>query len=1822
MLEERISYFLVGVGSVAGLFVCQAAIAQPIVPAADGTNTQVLQNGSQFDIQGGQLSGNGDNLFHSFQEFGLNSGQTANFISQPQIQNILGRVRGGNASFIDGLLQVTGGQSNLYLINPAGILLGPNAQLNLPANFTATTATGIGFQNGLFDMTTNSFQELVGDPANFRFDAATVGDLVNAGNLGVEPGQTLSLIGGTVVNTGEVSAPEGNIIISAVAKPEESSAVIRLTPETGILGIEVQAETLSTTTSEALSLPQLITGGADVGSATGLAVELDDSGQEIAVISGSGITIPDEVGAAMISGEVEVAGTTGGTVQVTGDRIGLVAATIDASGANDGGDIFVGGNYQGQGPLPNAQQTYVAADASLNARSLVNGNAGEVIVWADEATQFYGTVDAQGGSQSGDGGFVEISGAENLTFNGEVWLEAANGTDGMLLLDPAIINIIDNSGGAANDGDLSGGGIFETEGTGQTFTISEQALENLTGSVTLEATDAIIVESLSDGRLLFQAGPTETVTFRTGASGIFNFEGSASVTATMLETSGGDLVFDVGAFDATFGSGGVGLERSFVSNGGNLTVMANTRLDGERTIFDSSSVTGDAGEITLQAGQRLTGIRSILATSTVGNGGDVNVSVLNPTANANSDILSIGRTDTSSDAGDAGDITFQSAVQIRDSTTAPNVNFVANAPTGQAGDITITVTEPNVLARSFGSVEALGDPSLPQADRGGNLTLTADEVNFFLVFDINVLDFVANPVALSGAATFTPTSTTQNISIGGTIDPADTLHISNTDLNTFSSFPNIDGGTNRVDGGVFININDTGTIRFDDLDPTSLATNITLTGGSNSVIEGPAQQTDYIILGTGSGIISGFEGTDGNNDPVFLRFANVGTIQAGDADDALVFLNDNATFDGNFDGGDGNNVLDFRGDATGTLGLPAGLVAGGVAGYTEALNVDLTQDPVDLTQDPAVTKVAGGPPIITGTVSNITGVFGGSGDDTILGDASDNRLAGGGGNDFIDGRGGNDFIDIEEDANFTLEASADPSVDNVLTIDDGATVETDEISNIEIARLTGGASDNTFTLGADSWDGPLVLIDGGEGSDTYDIGIDGIGTGSIIVGDTGTTGTDNLTVVGSAMDDTFALNVADSPNSGGFDPNPLSGVLILPDDAALLARLDEDFSTLPATNPNVMTLDNINILDTRRDDTGQLLSEPAYRVSRVSLASETAAFSGIEDLSFDGAGGSDTYEPTLGATTADSLLNITINDTGTGVGDVDRLAVSGTEQTNRFDITLATTVGESSQLRFETPAFNIGAEVIDFSGLEEVELDGRADTASGAVGDTYDIALGSPSAITLNINDTGAPNQGIDTLLITGTADADIFAIDSDSVDLMTTGETVPYAGIDALGLDAGAGFDTITVTDVVDADFFGVELDTGAGGGDITVNADVTADGTQMTNLTTAIPEGITFTTSNGSIDTTGGTLSTTPATPGAGAQITLNGTNTITTGALNTSGQASGGRITINSSNGSVDITGAIDTTSTAGPGGDVNVQAGNNINTAGVDTAGDTQGGAVNLNASIGSIDTSSGTISTTSNTGDGGNVNLQAMADVTTAAVTTSANLTSGDITVTTGMGDIDTSGAALTTASATGRGALISLEASDDITTGQLDASGVTRGGNVEVIGDGVVVTSIDTQATVGLGGNVSMGASQLQVTGSFINNDGINASIATIGATSNGTVTLAFSETGTFIVGDSTTNGTAAAITATSTILPIAVFSQDATQPGITLDFPGMPEIPDVPLEPTGLVFQGSITDLQGLIEDSQAQELPNACVPESNLTVEVEVMEQGREENEICLRD
>lgn len=117
-------------------------------------------------------------------------------------------------------------------------------------------------------------------------------------------------------------------------------------------------------------------------------------------------------------------------------------STIDASGANAGGNIYVGGGWHGDDPnIKNAKILTVDEGAQIFADALSTGNGGIVVLWSDISTYFNGQIFARANGTSGSGGEVEISGKKHLRFDGEVDVSSLHGSSGHLTLDPTSITI-------------------------------------------------------------------------------------------------------------------------------------------------------------------------------------------------------------------------------------------------------------------------------------------------------------------------------------------------------------------------------------------------------------------------------------------------------------------------------------------------------------------------------------------------------------------------------------------------------------------------------------------------------------------------------------------------------------------------------------------------------------------------------------------------------------------------------------------------------------------------------------------------------------------------------------------------------------------------------------------------------------------------------------------------------------------------------------------------------------------------------------------------------------------------------------------------------------------------------------------------------------------------------------------------------------------------------------------------------------------------------------------------------------------------------------
>ncbi|MDZ7951228.1 S-layer family protein [Nostoc sp. DedQUE09] len=190
---------------------------------SDGTtNTIINSNGNNFTILNGSAKDN--NLFHSFNNFSVPTGGSARFdlINTPNITTIFSRVTGGNVSNIDGLISTLNSNNavSLFLMNPAGIVFGANARLNIGGSFVGTTANSINFADGTeFSAVNTSGTPLltISVPVGLQLGANAGAIQVQGADLRVKTGQTLALVGSQIDMTGaKLTAPNGHIELWAV----------------------------------------------------------------------------------------------------------------------------------------------------------------------------------------------------------------------------------------------------------------------------------------------------------------------------------------------------------------------------------------------------------------------------------------------------------------------------------------------------------------------------------------------------------------------------------------------------------------------------------------------------------------------------------------------------------------------------------------------------------------------------------------------------------------------------------------------------------------------------------------------------------------------------------------------------------------------------------------------------------------------------------------------------------------------------------------------------------------------------------------------------------------------------------------------------------------------------------------------------------------------------------------------------------------------------------------------------------------------------------------------------------------------------------------------------------------------------------------------------------------------------------------------------------------------------------------------------------------------------------------------------------------------
>jgi filamentous hemagglutinin family protein len=704
---SRLNTNIGGWGFVSGYMVCTVAgfcLSWSVTVQAeitlDGSLGQAgALNGPDYQIPaevGRQL---GSNLFHSFGQFSLTKSESATFSGPSAIDNVIGRVTGGEASSIDGLIRSTIPGADLFLLNPAGILFGPNASLDVQGSFHASTADYIGFKDGQRFAAVPSPQDALlttAAPETFGF----LGDnpesiFVNQSALEVPEGKTLSLIGGDIEikgNEGEgpngLRAPSGQINVASVASAGEvipnapgQRPDLRVTSE--LKGDVRINEGGILNAGGAGGGTVLIRGGtfvADNGSVFASATGPTDG--SLNDVPGAGIDI--EVATDVVLDNRAVIGTNV-----------LHGVAQDSAGVHiDSEHVEIRNNAEIQSVALGAQEL---DDGTIPPAS--SGNAGDIAISSDSVS-----ISNEGQIRSNTGG--SGSGGRIL-----IQTESLEVKDGGLILTLAF------GGASADAGDIDVDAKHVELSAAPPFpftAITSQTVDETTTGAA--GTVDVNAETLK----LFGSAFISSLTFNEGRGGNVN------VAARDIFLSGSPDLFTMGIFANTLGKG----------RGGQLNLTAeNLELKTRSSLQARTLGPGDAGGATIDVSGTLI-LREASFINTGSNFGTGNGADLQIFAN---DIVIAGVRDSGDPAGSGRDFTGLS--------TATNAGRGGNVFIEAAG-LELTNTG-RIITNSEGGGEA-GDISINVVDdvsvtKGAGITAFADGAG-----DGGDINVKANRLVVSG----------------------------------------------------------------------------------------------------------------------------------------------------------------------------------------------------------------------------------------------------------------------------------------------------------------------------------------------------------------------------------------------------------------------------------------------------------------------------------------------------------------------------------------------------------------------------------------------------------------------------------------------------------------------------------------------------------------------------------------------------------------------------------------------------------------------------------------------------------------------------------------------------------------------------------------------------------------------------------------------------------------------------------------------------------------------------------------------------------------
>ncbi|MCP4696673.1 MAG: filamentous hemagglutinin N-terminal domain-containing protein [Gammaproteobacteria bacterium] len=496
---------------------CASVHAEVVLDGSLGAGGAL--EGPQYGIEAEFGRQHGGNLFHSFSDFNINSEERVTFSGPENVDNIISRVTGGNASSIDGIVESTIPEASLYLLNPAGVMFGPNAVLNIGGSFHVSTADYLRMgENDRFYASPAEGENLsVAAPAAFGFMGDTVAPLSIEGSLlAVPAGKTFSMIGGGIAVRGDahVQASSGRLNMAGVTgegevTPLETDLALSAPPG----DVTVAGSSILNTSGEGggdiyiragrFTLDDGLLASATLGAKNGGVIDVR-AGELIA--SNGGRFAVNVVGTAVgqgsdiaidVAGSVQFSGQNGndqdsgmeattflgdaGAISLTAESLDLrngAALSSSSYGSGRGGDITVrvrdsirvaGTDKKGKvgGIISNARGT--TADA---------GRGGTITLEARELTLADGVQIHSITRGSGQAGVIDINVAEKLTLAGG---EAEKG------MTAAIATV---SAGSGNGGEIKIAAAKLNLEAGTNINSSALSSGN-SGTIKIQATDSV-----------------------------------------------------------------------------------------------------------------------------------------------------------------------------------------------------------------------------------------------------------------------------------------------------------------------------------------------------------------------------------------------------------------------------------------------------------------------------------------------------------------------------------------------------------------------------------------------------------------------------------------------------------------------------------------------------------------------------------------------------------------------------------------------------------------------------------------------------------------------------------------------------------------------------------------------------------------------------------------------------------------------------------------------------------------------------------------------------------------------------------------------------------------------------------------------------------------------------------------------------------------------------------------------------------------------------------------------------------------------------------